>query len=82
MNFNGKALYRALTVMLFILLILPTTKPILAFRPLKGEKTMGGDSLVALTADHPLERGPVPPVGPSPCTHIVGRSPGGHCRKL
>ncbi|KAK9206573.1 hypothetical protein WN943_016852 [Citrus x changshan-huyou] len=81
MNFSGKALYRALSVMLFILSILTTTKPIVAFRPLKGEKTIGGDSSVALTVNQ-LKRGPVPPAGPSPCTHIGGGSPGGHCRKL
>lgn len=78
MKFSGKALYRALTMMLLILLIL-TKLPVVAFR-LKGEKKpRSSDSLVSVV--NPLERAPVPPVGPSPCTHITGGTPGGHCPK-
>ncbi|KAL5792795.1 hypothetical protein ACOSP7_001389 [Xanthoceras sorbifolium] len=71
MKFSQKAMY-TLTLILFILLI-STTRAVVAFRPLKVEKARGDRNLVSV----PLNRNPVPPYGSSPCTYIP--SPGGNC---
>jgi hypothetical protein len=62
-----------LTVMIFVTIVLGScSQQVLAARPLEGERW--SEKIVGNIQS--LQRGPVPPSGGSPCTHIPGRGSG------
>ena len=75
MEMKKGIVYQTCKVMVVIILLILTLKPLRAYRPLEGENKPGPVVVVKNSSDSnggkvPLQRGPVPPSMPSTCTYI------------
>lgn len=59
-----------------LILLILTSKPVLAYRPLTGEKPVVTN--LKATKDVPT-RALLPPSAPNACTYMPGDGDGGHC---
>lgn len=73
---------KVIVVFVMLILIITRFKPVLAYRPLKGDgrKLQVGVVIDKSGTKVPLARGPVPPSNHSSCTYIGGgKYSGDHC---
>jgi hypothetical protein len=73
---HSKAANAVIIILVLLMIIFSIKDTLGAARPLGDmKKTVGANNM-----SFPEDRGPVPPSGPNPCTHVP-KSGDGHCNK-